>query len=123
MMKKYLLILSILITTLPSQAYQDCVIFYDGKLTDIIIEDNTIIDVYPIVTIMNEKNTLMVHPLKSGQTRFCTLKNGKDLELFEITVDENSTSINAPQGFEVFTIDSLFDEYEFELDTPPRVVN
>ena len=72
---------------------------------------------------MNEKNTLIVHPLKSGKTRFCTLKNDKNLELFEVTVDDYSTNINAPQGFEVLTIDPPYDEFEFELDTPPSVVN
>ena len=119
MIKKCLLVLSIFFTALSSQAYQDCVIFNDGKLTDINIEDNTIIDVSPIVTIMNEKNTLIVHPLKSGKTRFCALRNNKNLELFEVTIDEYSTNINAPQGFEVLTIDSPFNEFEFELDKPP----
>ena len=74
-MKKFLFLLCLII--LPAQAFEDCVISTDGKLTDISIEQNDIIDVYPIFTIMNEKNTLFVHPLKAGKTRFCVLKNGK----------------------------------------------
>lgn len=73
-MKKIVFLLCLLI--LPAQAFEDCVISTDGKLTDISIEQNDIIDVYPIFTIMNEKNTLFVHPLKAGKTRFCVLKTG-----------------------------------------------
>ena len=81
-MKKFLFLLCLII--LPAQAFEDCVISTDGKLTDISIEQNDIIDVYPIFTIMNEKNTLFVHPLKAGKTRFCVLKNGKQVDGFEI---------------------------------------
>ena len=47
-MKKLLLILCISI--LPAQAFQDCVISADGKLSDIKIEQNDIIDVFPLYT-------------------------------------------------------------------------
>lgn len=101
------------------QAYEDCIITTDSKITNINIEDNTVIDVFPIITIMNEKNTLIVHPLKSGKTRFCVLKNDKSLALFEVEVTDFETRINTPNDFETFTIDKPFDEFEFELDDPP----
>jgi len=121
--KKFLISILILSVAQAVYAYEDCIITNNGKLTDINIEDNTIIDVYPIVTVMNEKNTLMVHPLKTGKTRFCVLKNNKSLALFDAEVDEFETRINAPDGFEVLTLDSPFDEFEFELDEPPEVLN
>jgi hypothetical protein len=68
---------------------------------------------------MNEKNTLIVHPLKAGKTRFCALKNEKQLVLFEVDATEFNTRINAPKGFEVLTLDPPTDEFEFELDAPP----
>ena len=123
MIKKFLISILILSVAQAVYAYEDCIITNNGKLTDINIEDNTIIDVYPIVTVMNEKNTLMVHPLKTGKTRFCVLKNNKSLALFDAEVDEFETRINAPDGFEVLTLDSPFDEFEFELDEPPEVLN
>lgn len=46
-MKKIVFLLCLLI--LPAQAFEDCVISTDGKLTDISIEQNDIIDVYPIL--------------------------------------------------------------------------
>ena len=123
MIKKFLISILILSVAQAVYAYEDCIITNNGKLTDINIEDNTIIDVYPIITVMNEKNTLMVHPLKTGKTRFCVLKNNKSLALFDAEVDEFETRINAPDGFEVLTLDSPFDEFEFELDEPPEVLN
>lgn len=121
MIKKILPIILIFLTTLSTPAFQDCIVINDGKLTDINIEDNTIIDVYPLITVMNEKNTLIVHPLKAGKTRFCALKNNKHLVLFEVEVSEYETKIIHPEDFEVLSIDTPDDEFEFdfELDEPP----
>lgn len=113
------MILMLFFIPLAGQTYEDCIITNNGKITDINIEDNSVIDVYPLVTIMNEKNTLIVHPLKAGKTRFCALKNEKQLVLFEVYATEFDTKVNAPKGFEVLTLDPPTDEFEFELDTPP----
>ena len=123
MIKKLLPLILIPLTTLSAQAYEDCVIMSDGKLTDINIEDNTLIDVYPLVTVANDKKTLIVHPLKHGNIRFCLLKNNKQLALFEVYVGELETKVNAPDGFEVLTIDPPTDDFEFTLDEPPLIEN
>lgn len=123
MIKNFIFAILMFLTVQAVQAYEDCIVTNNGKLTDINIEDNTIIDVYPIVTVMNEKNTLIVHPLKAGKTRFCALKNNKSLALFEVEVTDFDTIINAPEGFEALTLDSPFNEFEFELDEPPEVLN
>lgn len=121
MIKKLFVLILISFTTLASEAFEDCIVTNNGKLTDINIEDNTIIDVYPLITIMNEKNTLIVHPLKAGSTRFCALKNNKTVVLFEVTVDEFETKITAPEGFEALTIDPPDDDLDFILDEPPMM--
>ena len=60
MLKKFLtVIFLIFFTILESQAFEDCIVFTKGKMTDIRVEDNTMLDVYPLVTIYNEKNTLI----------------------------------------------------------------
>lgn len=120
-MKKFLFLLCIII--LPAQAFEDCVIITDGKLSDISIEKNDIVDVYPLFTIMNEKNTLFVHPLKTGMTRLCVLKNGKDKVMFNIEVTEDKTNISDAKGFEIYAIDQSPESevYNFELDLPPEV--
>ena len=109
-------------TTLSVYAYEDCFVTNTGNLTDISIEDNTIVDVYPMVTIMNDKDTLIFHPLKTGKTRVCVLKNNKNIIMFNVMVTELETIVDAPDGFEVLTIDKPFDEFEFTLDEPPKGV-
>lgn len=103
-------------------AYQDCLIISDGKLTDISIEHNDVIDVFPIFTIMNEKNTLLVHPLKSGATRVCVLKNGKNIQMFNVKITDDETKIDDADGFEILTLDEPPESWDFEaeLDLPPR---
>lgn len=117
-MKKLLLILCI--SVLPAQAFEDCVVSADGKLSDISIEKNDIIDVYPIFTIMNEKNQLYVHPLKEGKTRFCVLKNGKEIVMFNVEVNEDNTVIDEVEGFEVLPVDfPPGAEEDLPFDLPP----
>lgn len=120
-MKKLLLILCI--SMLPAQAFEDCVVSTNGKLSDISIENNEIIDVYPLYTVMNEKNTLFVHPLKVEKTRFCVLKNAKEIVMFNVDVTEENTVIDDVDGFDILTIDAppQINE-EFELDFPPLVL-
>ena len=111
--------------TIPVFAFEDCVIMTDGKLTDIKIQHNDIVDVFPMITIENNKNTLFVHPLKEGQTKFTVLKNNKSKYLFNIKIVEVKTEINPVVGFEIFTVDCPPEafEYLFDLDEPPETEN
>ena len=113
--------LAFLITCLSLQvhAFEDCIITNNGKLTDISIEDNSIVNVYPLVTVMNEKNTLIISPLKTGKTRFCVLKNNKDIVMFNIEVTEDKTIIDEVNGFEILTLD--IPEEDFSIDLPPGI--
>lgn len=119
--KIFLLISTLLPTfTQTANAYEDCLIISNGKLTDISIEDNTIVDVYPIITLMNDKNTLMVTPLKTGKTKLCVLKNNKDIVMFNIEVTEEKTLIDDVKGFDIFSLDTPDDETA-DLDEPPKL--
>ena len=116
-MKKLVVIILMFLTMLASQAFEDCIVVSDGKLTDISIEDNTILDVYPLVTLMNDKNTLIVHPLKEGNTRFCVLKNNKNIVMFNVNVTSYETLIEKVDGFEILSIDEPNNDNW--LDLPP----
>ena len=118
-MNKWLITSLIFLSALQAQAFEDCIITTKGKLTDISIEDNKIVDVCPLITVGNDKNTLMVSPLKSGKTRFCVLKNNKDIVMFNIEITENKTKIDDVKGFEIFTLDSPFED--IILDLPPKL--
>ncbi len=121
-----LFIIFLLMLLAPVYAYQDYIVTANGKLTDISIEDNKVIDVYPLVTIMNDKNTLIVHPLKVGSTRFCVLKNNKNIVMFNIKVEQDKTQIDEVEGFDILPIDTpdgVRDNETFELDIPPMELN
>ena len=98
-------------------SYEDCIIASDGKLTNIKIEDNTVVDVCPLITIMNEKNILVVHPLKIGQTKVCILKNDKEIIDFEVNVKDHETIVEEVEGLEVLTLDAP--DEPIEIDEPP----
>lgn len=117
-MKKLSLIILILFLQLQAYALEDCIIMTQGKLTDIKIEDNTLLNVYPLITIMNDKNTLMVSPLKEGKTSFSVLKNNKERFVFEVEITKNETFIKEVKGFEILTIDEP-ETNKFKLDEPP----
>ena len=117
-MKKLLISLILLSNLQMAHAFEDCLIVSDAKLSDISIEHNDIIDVCPIFTIMNEKNTLLLHPLKQGETRFCVLKNNKDKIMFNVQVTEEETKIEGIEGFEILSIDEPPEGWD--LDLPPQ---
>lgn len=123
MIKKYLSALAFLAITLQALAYEDCIISTNGKLNDIKIQYNDIIDVYPLVTIMNDKNTLIVHPLKQGVTKFSVVKNEKEKLIFDVEVSDEGTIVSQKDGFDILAIDCPPNgyEYSFDLDEPPGV--
>ena len=118
--KKLILLLAIMLS-MPVSAYEDCLIMSNGKLNNIKIQHNDIIDVFPLITIMNDKNTLIVHPLKKGSTKFSVVKNDKDKYFFDVTITDDSTIIEQKEGFEILNIDCPPGGYEyyFDLDEPP----
>lgn len=121
-MKKYIILLALSMLSLPTFAFEDYIITTDGKLTDIKIQHNDIINVYPLITVDNEKNTLVIEPLKVGETKFTVLKNNKDKYLFNVNVTEDKTTVEVVEGFGILAIDAppnLYEEY-FDLDEPPE---
>ena len=122
---RHLLTFIIIGLSIPAFAYEDCIISTNGKLTDIKIQHNDVIDVFPLITVMNEKNTLIVHPLKNGKTKFSVQKNEKEKVIFEVEISPEKTTINEVAGFDIFTIDCPpYDDGEmFELDEPPAGLN
>ena len=119
-MNKFLTTIFILCFSLQAHAFEDYIITTNGKLTDISIEDNTVVDVYPLITIMNEKNTLMVSPLQVGKTRVCVLKNNKDKIMFNIEIQKDKTFIDEVKDFEILSLD-IPESNEFILDEPPKL--
>ena len=119
MLKKFIYTVLIFGIALQANALEDCIISAKGQLFDIRIENHDIIDVYPLVTISNKKNTLIVHPLKTGMTAFTVMKNGKTKHLFVVNVKEDSTIIKGDEEFSIMTLDAPPVNTSFDLDLPP----
>lgn len=119
-MKKFLLIVFIFFISLQAQAFEDCIITTNGRLTNISIEDNTVIDVHPIITVMNKKDTLVIHPLKEGVTCFTVLKNNKEKFLFTVKVEKDETIVSHQDKFDILYLDAPPDW--FNLDLPPMEI-
>lgn len=120
-MKKITILFLLLFVSQCAFGFEDCMVISDSKLTDIRIEDNTVADVFPLVTIMNDKKLLIVHPLKEGSTRFSVIKGNKNKVFFNVRVKEDKTIIDEVEGFEIQQIDNPPNYYEFKLDTPPKL--
>ncbi len=97
------------------------IISSSSRLSDIKIEHNDIINVYPLITLTNDKKVLIIEPLKEGVSRFIVTKDKKEPVVFSAHVEADRTIIDAPQEFEVLTLDipPQAYEYEFILDEPP----
>ena len=123
-MKKYLIIFFAILLSLPVYAFEDCLIMTNGKLNNIKIQHNDIVDVFPLITVMNDKNTLIVHPLKEGETKLSVTKNDQDRIIFSVKVTESSTVVETDkEGFEILNIDCPPGSfmYYFDLDAPPSM--
>jgi len=123
-MKKYLIIFFAILLSLPVYAFEDCLIMTNGKLNNIKIQHNDIVDVFPLITVMNDKNTLIVHPLKEGETKLSVTKNDQDRIIFSVKVTESSTVVETDkEGFEILNIDCPPGSfmYYFDLDAPPAM--
>ena len=100
-MKKIILIFLIFLTALQAQAFEDFVLSTDGKISNIKIEDNSIVNINPLTTILNEKNTLFIIPQKLGETSFSLQKNNETFK-FSIKIDEEETTISEIDAPPVF---------------------
>lgn len=110
---------SMLMLSIPAFAFEDVIVTNNSKLSEIKVENHDVIDVFPLITVMNDKNTLIVHPLKEGQTKFSVLKDGKKTVEFSVKVEAEKTLISQEQGFDILPIDTPPGIFEYELDKPP----
>ena len=123
---KYVVLFFIACLPISCFAFEDYMISTNGKLTNITIQDNTVVDIYPLITVLNKKNTLIIHPLKEGETIFSVVKNEKKKYEFYVRTSQDKTFVTPMEGFEVLAIDippietEEDNEEEEKLDLPPE---
>ena len=116
-MKKYLLILLIFLTSLQTYAFEDCIITTSEKVSEIKVEDNSILNAYPLVTIENNKNIIFINPHKVGETKVFITKSDNEKTTLSIKVTASETFICTGQDFEALSLDTP-PEW-LEIDLPP----
>ena len=118
-MNKFLTTIFILCFSLQAQAFEDFILSTDGKISNIKIENSSIVNINPLTTILNEKNTLFIIPQKLGETSFSLQKNNETFK-FSIKIDEEETTISEIDGFEIVSLDSHPVILDCEIDAPPE---
>ena len=119
-MKKFFLITLIFFISLQAQAFEELVLSADEKISDIKIEDNSILNIYPLTTILNEKNILFLVPQKTGNTSFSLLKEGKKYN-FDVKITESDTDVAEQGGFEILPLDNHPIILDCDIDIPPII--
>ena len=117
-MNKFLTTIFILCFSLQAQALEDFIMSTDSKISDIKIKDTSVININPLTTILNEKNTLFITPIKIGETSFSLQKNNKIFN-FNVVVKDNETIISENDEFEIVSLDTHPQILDCEIDTPP----
>ena len=117
-MKKIIMILLIFFSALQANAFEDLILSSNEKMTDIKIENNQIINIHYLTTILNEKDTIFINPINIGETSFSLIK-ANEKYTFNIKVDEDETFINNIEGFEIVSLDTPPQILDFEIDPPP----
>lgn len=112
------ILILILTMIMPVYAFEDCIVSSDLKMTEISVKNPEIVEVHSLVTVMNEKNTIVVHPLKVGSTSFSVVQDGRKIN-FNVDVSDNETIVENKSGFEVLSLDTPPEIMDYEIDTPP----
>lgn len=119
-MKKVLTIALFSVLIQPDFAYEDLIISNTNTITQIKNRTPDIINIEPIYTIMNERNTVLINVLTEGIADFSLeLETGK-VANFELSASKNKTEIKkSAKDFNIFVVDDYVESVE--LDLPPGV--
>lgn len=103
-MKKLLLALIIFITPVKAYALQDYLIFSDKPVKSVSVEDKSILRVFPVQTIDNSKQTIILKPIKEGKTSV-TIKTFESQSVLKVKVKKDETLIKDCEGFDFMPAD------------------
>lgn len=89
-----------------------------------LVSEPQILTLSPFFTIFNEKNVILLHPLKIGSSDI-TIFSEKEYYNFKVQVKPKGSGISSQiiknKDFEVVPLDSLPLNDKFDIDTPPEV--
>lgn len=103
-MKKLLLALIIFITPVKAYALQDYLIFSDKPVKGVSVEDKSILRVFPVQTIDNSKQTIILKPIKEGKTNVI-IKTNVSENVLKVKIKKDETLIKDCNGFDFMPAD------------------
>ena len=119
-MKKIILIFLIFFFTLQAQAFEDVILSAEEKISNIKIEEDSIINVNHLTTIQNKKNILFILPKREGKTKLFLTKKNKQY-VFEIEVKKEKTYVEKKEDFEIVLLDTPPSFFDYQIDIPPII--
>ena len=119
-MKKIILIFLIFFFTLQAQAFEDVILSAEEKISNIKIEEDSIINVNHLTTIQNKKNILFILPKREGKTKLFLTKKNKQY-VFEIEVKKEKTYVEKKEDFEIVSLDTPPNFFDYQIDIPPII--
>ena len=105
-MKKIILTLLILFSTLQAYGFEDYIIMSDKPVEKVYSKNETIASVVPFYTIDNKKNIMILKSKSEGNTEIVIESYG-DIINITIDVNENETLFSEHDGITTFTLDFL----------------
>ena len=116
-MNKWFFVALILIQPLQTFAFEDCVITTSEKVSEIKVEDDSILNARPLVTIENKKNIIFINPLSVGETKIYITRDNNQKATLEVKITETETIISQEDDFEIISLD--MPPEVLEIDLPP----
>ena len=121
MLKKnvfFLLILLVCVAFIPKVfAFDNYVVHTQKPVNKVVSSDRNIVTANVLVTIMNEKDTILISPKKEGKA-FLIFEFKDETITVPVTVKKNRTVFKKNTGLEFVKIDSP--PMLFQIDLPPR---
>lgn len=121
MNKGFFAVTLMLFSTLQAQAFEEYILSTKSILSEIKIENQEILNIEPIVTIDNSKNTLFIIPLKEGKTSFSFVKDKKEKISFDVKIEGKKAFFSKIEGFDIVTFDEPPIILDCNLDKPPVI--
>jgi len=102
----------------------DYLIMSDDCVKNTLLSNPEILSLSPFFTIFNEKNTLLLHPMKQGSSDV-TILFDKTYDSFKIQVLPKTSKLPDKtvkmDGLEILLLDSMPVHEEFDIDQPPNI--
>lgn len=121
MNKGFFAVTLMLFSTLQAQAFEEYILSTKSILSEIKIENQEILNIEPIVTIDNSKNTLFIIPLKEGETSFSFVKDKKEKISFDVKIEGKKAFFSKIEGFDIVAFDEPPIILDCNLDKPPVI--